>query len=161
MRSLAIVSALTALVAFVRDAAAQVTPPSASPAPPAAAPSGDGSGILVALALMGVLLAIVGVGVKIWDARRKREAEAVHLQSQISDALLREGDFFGLAITPTVHAGMRKDAPMRIEVTGQAPSAAVRDAAFRVVRDEATRMGRDFEIDDRIEITPRAVRRVA
>ena len=90
-----------------------------------------------------------------------REAEAVHLQSQISDALLREQDFFGLAITPTVHAGMRKNAPARIEVTGQAPSTAVRDAALRVVRDEASRMGRDFEIEDHIEVTPAAARRIA
>ena len=29
------------------------------------------------------------------------------------------------------------------------------------MRDEATRMGRDFEIEDRIEITPAAVRRIA
>jgi hypothetical protein len=161
MRSLAIVSALAALPAFVRDAAAQGTSPAAPPTPTPAAPAGDNGGILVALALMGVLLVIVGIGVKIWDAKRKREAEAVHLQSQISDALLREGDFFGLAITPTVHAGLRKDSPARIEVTGQTPSAAVREAALRVVREEATRMGRDFEIDDRIEITPASVRRVA
>ena len=162
MRSLAIVPALAAVAAFVREAAAQATPPSAAPVPPpAAVPAGDNSGILMALALMGALLVLTGIGVKIWDAKRKREAEAVHLQSQISDALLREGDFFGLAITPTVHAGVRKNAPMRIEVTGQAPSAAVRDAALRTVRDEASRMGRDFEIEDHIEIAPAAVRRIA
>ena len=161
MKTLAIVPALTALTAFVRDAAAQATPPAATPVPPPAAPAGDNSGILMALALMGALLVIVGIAVKLWDAKRKREAEAVHLQSQISDALLREQDFFGLAITPTVHAPLRKSAPFSIEVTGQAPSAAVHDAAIRVVRDEATRMGRDFEIDDRVEITPAAVRRIA
>jgi hypothetical protein len=161
MKTLAIVPALAALTAFVRDAAAQATPPAATPAPPPAVPAGDSSGILMALALMGVLLVIVGIGVKVWDAKRKREAEAVHLQSQISDALLREQDFFGLAITPTVHAPLRKNAAFRIEVTGQTPSAAVHDAAVRVVRDEATRMGRDFEIEDRIEITPAAVRRIA
>jgi hypothetical protein len=132
-----------------------------TPAPAPAAAAGDNSGILMALALMGAVLVLVGIGVKIWDARRKREAEAVHLQSQISDALLREPDFFGLAITPTVHAGMRRNAPARIEVTGQAPSTAVRDAALRVVRDEADRMGRDFEIDDHIEVTPAAARRIA
>jgi hypothetical protein len=161
MKTLAIVPALAALTAFARDAAAQATPPSATLPPPSAAPAGDNSGVLMALALMGALLVIVGIGVKLWDAKRKREAEAVHLQSQISDALLREQDFFGLAITPTVHAPLRKSAPFRIEVTGQAPSGAVRDAAMRVVRDEAARMGRDFEIDDRIEITPAAVRRIA
>jgi hypothetical protein len=160
MKAFGMVSGGAAVVAFVREAVAQTAPPAAAPAPSAAAP-GDNSGILMALALMGVLLVIVGIGVKIWDAKRKREAEAIHLQSQMSDALLREAEFFGLAITPTVHASMRKSAPMRIEVTGQAPSAAVRDAALRIVRDEAERMGVYFELDDRIEIKPEAVRRVA
>ena len=160
MKALGMVSGLAAVAAFVRDAAAQATPPVAAPAP-SATPAGDNSGILMALALMGALLVIVGIGVKIWDARRKLEAEAVHLQSQISDALLREQDFFGLAITPTVHPPMRKGGEMQIVVTGQAPSSTVRDAALRIVRDEATRMGASFEIEDRIEITPAAARRVA
>ena len=162
MKPLAMMPALAAVAALAREAAAQATPPpSVTPAPAPAAAAGDSSGVLMALALMGALLVLVGIGVKIWDAKRKREAEAVHLQSQISDALLREQDFFGLAITPTVHAGLRKDAPVRIEVTGQVPSAAVRDAALRVVRDEASRMGRDFELDNHVEITPAAARRIA
>ena len=162
MKGFGIVSALAAVAGFVREAAAQATPPAASPVPPApAAASGDNSGILMALALMGALLIIVGIGVKIWDAKRKREAEAVHLQSQMSDALLREQDFFGLAITPTVHPPLRKGGSMKIDVTGQAPSAAVRDAALRIVRDEATRMGANFEIEDRIDITPAVARRAA
>jgi hypothetical protein len=160
MKAFGMVSGLAAVAAFVGNAAAQATPPVATPAP-SAAPAGDNSGILMALALMGALLVIVGIGVKIWDARRKREAEAVHLQSQISDALLREQDFFGLAITPTVHPALRKGGTMRIEVTGQSPSTTVRDTALRIVRDEAARMGANFEIEDRIAITPAATRRVA
>ena len=158
MKSLAIVPALAAVAAFVREAAAQATPPSMTPTPAPAA-AGDSSGVLMALALMGALLVVVGIGVKIWDAKRKRDAEAVHLQSQISDALLREPDFFGLAITPTVHHGVTRNAPMQIELTGQAPSPAVRDAALRVAREEAGRIGRDFEIQDHIEITPMATQR--
>jgi hypothetical protein len=160
MKAFAVVSGLVAVAGAIREAAAQATPPSVTPTPSPAA-AGDQSGILMALALMGALLLIVGIGVKIWDAKRKREAEAVHLQSQISDALLREADFFGLAITPTVHASLRKGTPMRIEVTGQAPSQALRDAALRIVRDEAQRMGGNFEIDDRIEVKPEAARRIA
>lgn len=148
---------LAAVTAFVRDAAAQMTPPSVTPgASPAAA--GDNSGILIALGLMGAMLLIVGIGVKLWDASRKRESEAVHLQSQLSDALLREADFFGLAITPTVHPSRRGS---RVEVTGRAPSTAVRDAALRIVRDECARVRPDCEIEDRIEVTPEAARRAA
>jgi hypothetical protein len=160
MKAFGMVSGLAAIVAFAREAAAQATPPSMTPPPPTAAP-GDNSGILMALALMGALLLVVGIGVKIWDAKRKREAEAVHLQSQISDALLREQDFFGLAITPTVHPPMRRGGRMDIEVTGQAPSTTVRDTALRIIRDEATRMGVDFEIDDDIQVTADAGRRIA
>jgi hypothetical protein len=160
MKPVAIVSGVGAVAAFVREAAAQAPPSAVTPAPSAATP-GDNSGILMALALMGVLLLLVGIGVKVWDAKRKREAEAVQLQSQISDALLREQDFFGLAITPTVHAGLRREAPMLIEVAGQAPSTALRDVALRVVRDEAARMGVVYQIVDRIEIRPEVARRSA
>jgi len=136
---------------------AQVAPPSTTvPAAPV-----DNGGVITALALMGGLLVLVGIGVKIWDLKRKREAEGVHLQSQISDALLRESDFFGLAITPTVHASMRHSAPMVIDVTGAAPSEMVRDAALRVVRDEASRMTSNFEIVDKIDVRPETARRVA
>ena len=128
---------------------------------PSSAASGDSGGVLIALALMGAMLVLVGIGVKIWDAKRKREAEAVHLQSQLSDALLREADFFGLAITPTVHGSMRKSAPTIIEVTGQAPSESVRNAALRIVSDEASRVRSSFEVVDRIEVRPDALRRAA
>ena len=166
MKPFVMVSGVMAIAgAVVRNAFAQMTPPAPIPAPMGApgagAPVGDNSGIVMALVLMGGLLVLVGIGVKIWDMKRKREAEAVHLQSQLSDALLREADFFGLAITPTVHASMRHSVPMTIEITGQAPSPTVRDAALRIVRDEATRMGCDFVIEDRIEIRPDSVRRIA
>ena len=163
MKRLTMVSGLGAMAAFARDAVAQVTPSPATPmpAPSTTAAPGDNSGVLIALALMGALLLIVGIGVKIWDARRKREAEAVHLQSQLSDALLREADFFGLAITPTVHAPMRKGAPMTVEVTGQAPSPAVRDAALRIIREEAARTRANVELVDRIEVRPETAQRIA
>jgi len=160
MKPFAMVSGLAAMVTFAREAAAQTAPPAATPAPSAAA-AGDNSGVLIALALMGALLVIVGAGVKMWDAKRKREADAIHLQSQLSDALLREADFFGLAITPTVHAGMRKSAPMIIELTGQAPSDSVRNAALRVIQGEASRVRSNFELVDKIEVRPDLVRRIA
>ena len=160
MKSLVIGSGLVGVVSAVREAAAQATPPSLTPAPSAAAP-GDNSGILMALALMGALLLVVGIGVKMWDYKRKREAEAVHLQSQLSDALLREPDFFGLALTPTVHAPIKRGGPMRIEVTGQAPSTHVRDTALRIIRDEAARLGVTYEVDDRIDVREEPARRTA
>ena len=160
MKALPLVT-LAGTLAFVRDAAVQATPPPAGAPGATSAAAGDSSGILMALALMGALLIIVGVGVKIWDVKRKREAEAVHLQSQISDALLREQEFFGLAITPTVTAGIRRSSPMQVVVSGQAPSDVIRDAALRIVDDEASRIGADYVVINRIEVRPDAVRRAA
>ena len=56
----------------------------------------------VIVLLLG-LLVLVGVGVKLYDLKRKREAEGVHVQAQVSDALLRDPSLFGLAVTPTAH----------------------------------------------------------
>ena len=57
---------------------------------------------------------IIGIGVKLYDLKRKREAESVHLQAQISDALLRDQ-----------HAGLERHAiglrlPVRIELRDDA-----------------------------------------
>jgi len=68
--------------------------------PQAAATGGAGSTLTVLLLLAG-LLVIVAIGVKLYDLKRKRDAEAVHLQAQVSDALLRDQSLFGLAVTPT------------------------------------------------------------
>ena len=161
MKGFVTFSGLVAVASFVTDALAQVSP-AAPPTPGSAAapaPAGDNSGILLALGLMAAILVIVGIGVKMWDRRRKREAEAVHLQSQLSDALLREADFFGLSITPTV-TSVSGDAP-RVEVSGRAPSPAVRDAALRIVREECLRTNHTCEIIDHVEIAPEVAQRSA
>lgn len=60
-----------------------------------------------------------------------------------------------------MHAPLRRGTPMLIEVTGQAPTAALRDTALGVVRDEAARMGVTYRIVDLIEIRPEEARRTA
>src|SRR5436190_6034301 len=104
-------------------AAAQAPMPPATPIMPA--PSGgavDSSGWIMASILVFGLLVVVGVLVKVFDLRRKREAEAVHLQAQISDALLRDPNLFGLPITPTAHAPLWSGTPVTVEITGEVPS---------------------------------------
>ncbi|HEU5321269.1 MAG TPA: hypothetical protein VFX28_10725, partial [Methylomirabilota bacterium] len=63
----------------------------------------NGSAGFGVFALIIGLLLIVGVLVKVYDLRRRREADAVHLQAQVSDALLRDESLLGLAVTPTAH----------------------------------------------------------
>ncbi len=114
-----------------------------------------GGAIAVALLLITVLL------VKILDLRRKRETEAVHLQAQVADALLREQGLFRLAITPTAHVPLGRGSPAVIELAGQVPSEAELRAVLRVVQQEALRVRPDVRIDSRIGIVPAMDRRVA
>jgi hypothetical protein len=147
LRSLAaLVSSLAAGEAWAQAPAAPLPtmPPSTAPAP-------QGSGGFVAAAIVIVaLLVVIGVMVKLFDLKRKRSAEAVHLQAQISDALLREQNVFRLPITPTAHVPFIKGSPAIVEVSGEVPSSEMRDTVIRLVRNEATRIRSDVEVEDRL-----------
>src|SRR2546426_317087 len=95
---------------------AQTTPnPVMPPATPQPAAEGGGAAI-AAIGLVVGLLVIIGVVVKVFDLKQKRESEAVQLQAQLSDALLREPSLAGLPLTPTVHVPMWKGTPATIEL---------------------------------------------
>jgi hypothetical protein len=156
---------LAALVGPVTLAWAQAVPP---PAPPSAStsspPAGEASSAAGATAVVVVivgLLVLVGVAVKVYDLKRKRESEAVHLQAQVSDALLREQALFGLPITPTAHVPMWKGSPATIELSGQVPTQEARETALRIVRSEALRVRPDVEIDERLAVVPSMAQRIA
>jgi len=112
------------------------------------------------LVMLG-LLVLVGVGVKLYDLKRKREAEGVHLQAQVSDALLRDPGLFGLAVTPTAHVPWWSGTPAHLEVVGRVPTAETRDRVVRLVEEEARQLRSDVEIVDRLQIDPAAGIRVA
>jgi hypothetical protein len=123
-------------------------------APQAATNGGAVSTLTVFLLLFG-LLVIVGLGVKLYDLKRKREADAVHLQAQVSDALLRDPTLFGLAVTPTAHVPWWSGTPAHIEVCGRVPNADARERAMRLVEQEARSVRPDIEVADRLEIETR------
>jgi hypothetical protein len=116
--------------------------------------------VSVVLLLIG-LLVIVGVGVKLYDLKRKRDAEGVHLQAQVSDALMRDPSLFGLAVTPTAHVPWWSGTPVRLEVVGRVPTPEVRERVVRLVEEEARQVRADVEIDDRVQIDASAGIRVA
>jgi hypothetical protein len=124
-----------------------------SPAPVAGATStsSGGSAAVGFLVIVG-LLVVVGIAVKLYDRKRKRDAEAVHLQAQVSDALMRDPRLAGLVLTPTAHVPTWGSGPATIEITGDVPDAAVRDVVLRVVREEAARLRPDVEIVDRLSV---------
>jgi hypothetical protein len=96
-----------------------------------------------------ILVVLVG---KLLDLRRKREAEAVHVQAQISDALLREPGSFALPVTPTAHASLWRGSPMRVEITGRVPDEATRESVLRIAREEGRRARPDLEIEDHLVV---------
>jgi len=152
-------TALVAVIAWVSDRAWAQNASNAPVATPATTSTGDGgSTAIAAVVVVAGLLVVIGLAVKLFDLKRKRESEAVQLQAQLSDALLREPPLAGMPLTPTVHVPMWRGTPATIEVTGQVPRPELKDIALRLVRDEATRIRSDVEIVDHLSIAPAAAR---
>src|SRR3977135_2538143 len=88
----AVVTSLLINGMLAATALAQATPmpPPIAPIPGASMAEAGRGGWIVSASLVLGLLVVVGALVKIYDLRRKREVEEVHLQAQISDALLRD-----------------------------------------------------------------------
>ncbi|HET7343681.1 MAG TPA: hypothetical protein VFL90_19615 [Methylomirabilota bacterium] len=111
---------------------------------------------MTVLLLLAGLLVIVAIGVKLYDLKRKRDAEAIHLQAQVSDALLRDPNLFGLAVTPTAHVPWWSGTPARLDVSGHVPSPEARERALNVIEREAKALRSDVVIADRVEVEPAA-----
>ena len=128
----------------------------AAPTPtPGTTTGSDGGGSVLAMVLVIVAaLVIVGVGVKLYDLRRKRESEAVQLQAQIADALMREQLLSGVPVMATARTSLWKRSPATIEIAGRVPSPQARDTALRIARSEAGRIRSDVQIEDRIDVVP-------
>jgi hypothetical protein len=157
----AIVTSLLIDGMLAAAALAQATPMPPPIAPRLGAPMAEAGsgGWIVAVSLVLGLLVVIGALVKIYDLRRKREVEEVHLQAQISDALLRDPNLFGLPVAATAHAPFWSGTPVTIELTGEVPDPHQRFAVERIARAEAMRIRPDVEIVDHLSV--RAVSRVA
>jgi hypothetical protein len=131
---------------------AQVSSPP-SPVIPATPGAADGGGAAWSLAIIVALIVAVGVAVKLYDHKRRREAEAVQIQAQISDALMRDATLFGMPVVANATVPFTRG-PVRIEMAGQVPSEAHREAIIRLARGEAARIRPDVVIADRMSIVP-------
>jgi hypothetical protein len=132
---------------------AQTPAPPVTPAVPGAGPAAQGGGMAAAgfFVILG-LLVLVGVAVKLYDRKRKRDAEAVHLQAQVSDALMRDAGLAGLLLTPTAYIRGGKAV---VEITGEVPDDITRETALRIARAEAARVRPDVQIVDKISVRSR------
>ena len=154
-------ASLTAM--FVLLAVVEVAwPQTTSPAPSSPVPSeGVGRyGIVAFLLIMGLIIA-VGVAVKLYDVKRKREDEGIALQSRLSDALLSDPSLAGYPVTPTVHVPFSRRSPITLTLTGTVPSGAQRDRAMQLVKQVAMPYEGNYEIEDRLLVDPQMMRRAA
>jgi hypothetical protein len=119
--------------------------------------AGASSAAILVLLVIG-LLVIIGIGVKLYDLKRKREVEAVHLQARVSDALMREPDLINLAVTPTASVPWWSGTPARLEVTGRVPDPQMREQVLRLVEREAKQVRSDVTVVDRLQVDTTAHR---
>ena len=109
---------------------------------------------IIVIVAMLILVVLLGLAVKLYDLKRKREEEAVTAQARISDALLMDATLSGLPLTPTAHVPLWRGSPLTLEITGAVPRSELREAAVDVARREMARNRPDFLIEDRISVDP-------
>src|SRR5262249_54198208 len=122
----------------------------------------SGAGTKSAATIIGIvvaLLLIIGAGVKLLDLKRKREDEAVRLQAQLSDALLRDPGLSGLALTVTARVATFTSSPPVVEISGWVPTQEARERALDILRGEAVRLQPDVQLEDRIAVVTTIVQR--
>ena len=152
-------AAMFMLLAVVEVAWPQTTFPAPStPIPPSEGVGGYG---ILAFGLVMALIIAVGVAVKVYDVKRKREDEGVALQSRLSDAMLGDPSLAGCPVTPTVHVPFSRRSPTTITLTGTVPSGARRDTVMQLVKIVAMPIERNYEIEDRLLVDPQMIRRAA
>lgn len=116
---------------------------------------------IIVIAAMLILVVLLGLAVKLYDLKRKREEEAVTAQARISDALLMDASLSGLPLTPTAHLPLWRGSPLTLEIRGAVPRTELREAAMDIARREMARTGREFLIEDRISVDPGVLTHVA
>ena len=82
-------------------------------------------------------------------------------QVELARSLMLDPALAMLPVAATVHAPLWRGSPMTIEVTGHVPSTSLRDAAMNAVLSEASRAGVEFQIEDRLTVSPETMRRAA
>jgi hypothetical protein len=144
-----------ALVAAPAAALAQT--PTPSPAVPPA--DGNAAGLIGMVAVLLGLFVAIGIAVKLYDAKRKREEQGVGLQARLSDALLLTPGLTSMPVVATVHMPLRRGAPPIVELKGTVLTPDARETALRVVQRELA--GINAQLEDQIVVDPQGIARVA
>ena len=127
-----------------------------APGPGGTPPPADGGGsllipgIILVVALLGGLI----LAVTLMDLRRKRRAQAVAIEGQIADALMREPRLAGAVLTAVAHVPLQGRAAPTVELRGDVEYPELREIAVRIVRQELLRYHPDAVVEDRIFVSP-------
>jgi hypothetical protein len=156
-KGLGIGHAAAALLAVPATALAQA-PTTPLPTTPTATAEG-GVGLVGVVAALIVLIVAVGIAVKFYDIKRKREEQGVVLQARLSDALLLHPSLVGMPVVASVHMPLRRSAPPLVEVKGTVANQAARETAMQLVQRELA--GVPAQVEDEILVDPLAIKRAA
>jgi hypothetical protein len=135
--------------------------PFAAMAPGVTSDSAYVNGDVMAFVAVVLLLAGVGVAVKLYDRSRRREVEATALQAKISNALMVETSLAGLPLTPTVQMPRWRREPVTIVLSGSVPRPALRQAAINLAIREVESTGKSCCLQDRMVVNAEWLRRAA
>lgn len=130
---------------------AQTVGNDASTTTPSSPAWGGGMAVLTAIV---VLLVAIGLAVKLYDLKRKREDEALSLQSHISDAILLDRSLAALPITAVAHAARWRRSPIVIALSGSVPTPELRESIMRLVEREVSRRHPGARAEDRLMVDP-------
>lgn len=149
-----------ALAIFAAPAVAFAQTP-ATPIPAAAPPAeGSTAGLVVMVGVLLALIVAVGIAVKIYDAKRKREEQGIALQARLSDALLLTPGLTGVPVVASVHMPLLSSALPVVELTGTVPTPDARETAVHVIQREL--QGIEARFEDHVMVdAQQGVRRVA
>lgn len=116
---------------------------------------------MAAIVLVLAMVLIIGVTVVLIDLKNRRSAEAVHLQSRITDALLEDPRLSGAPLVAVARLPLWSGSPATVEVCGQVPTPDLRETALWTVEREAAELRPDVRIESRIVVVPTLVSRTA
>jgi len=121
----------------------------------------DASAAFLLVSAVILFMLIVGVGVKIYDLRQKRDQEAAAIQASLSDALMGEPTLSRFPLTPTVRIPLWLGRPVMVEVADSVPERGLRQAVVDLVLREALRTGKGCRVENRISVDAALLRRAA
>ena len=101
------------------------------------------------LAVLGLIVILAMIAKLYRDLRNSREADALALQSRLSDALLTDQALDGFGVIPTVHISL-SGSRATVELTGHVLSPAARERVLRAVKREAQSLWAEVQIQDRL-----------